>query len=81
MKIKILAFGIVKDIFGSPSITMEIEKNEIKVVALKKILESKYKDLKALASYLVAINNNYASLNDTIKEKDEVAVIPPVSGG
>jgi molybdopterin converting factor small subunit len=30
---------------------------------------------------MVAVNNEYASANDLIKEGDEVAIIPPVSGG
>lgn len=30
---------------------------------------------------LVAINESYASLDDLVSERDEVAIIPPVAGG
>ncbi|MBV8391417.1 MAG: MoaD/ThiS family protein, partial [Mucilaginibacter sp.] len=34
-----------------------------------------------LRSYLLAVNNEYALPGDGIHERDEIAVIPPVSGG
>jgi molybdopterin synthase sulfur carrier subunit len=34
-----------------------------------------------LASYMIAVNSEYASEDDRINENDEIAVIPPVSGG
>lgn len=80
MKIKVLAFGISKDIFGGPSINLELS-NDATVYNLKYLLEQKYPDLKQLASYMVAVNNEYALPGDTIHERDEVAIIPPVSGG
>ena len=30
---------------------------------------------------LVAVNESYASLDDLVQERDEVAIIPPVAGG
>ena len=78
--IKILAFGIVKEIFHADSLTIELEESS-KVADLKNVLEHKFPLLKQLASYMVAINNNYALDTDTINEKDEIAIIPPVSGG
>ena len=36
---------------------------------------------RCLASYMVAVNNEYALPGDTIHERDEIAIIPPVSGG
>ena len=44
-------------------------------------LEEKYPRLKELASYMVAVNDEYASTNIAINENDEIAIIPPVSGG
>ena len=79
MKIRILAFGIVKDIFGSSSITVELQ--DASVTALKTLLEDIYPRLKQLASYMVAVNNEYADAGMTIMDNDEIAVIPPVSGG
>ena len=79
MKIRILAFGIVKEIFGASSIVIELQDENVE--ALKNLLEEKYPRLKQLASYMVAINNEYAQAGYAINEKDEIAIIPPVSGG
>lgn len=75
---KILAFGIAKDIFGATSIDVDAVTD---TAQLKKLLEEKYPRLKELASYAVAVNDEYAQDNTVIKEGDEIAIIPPVSGG
>jgi molybdopterin converting factor subunit 1 len=80
MKIKILAFGISKDIFGGSSVNLELC-NDATVYNLKYLLEREYPRLKQLASYMVAVNNEYALPGDTLHERDEIAIIPPVSGG
>jgi molybdopterin synthase sulfur carrier subunit len=80
MKIKILAFGIAKDIFGSTSVNLELA-NDSTVYNLKYMLEQQYPRLKQLASYMVAVNNEYALPGDNLHERDEIAIIPPVSGG
>jgi molybdopterin converting factor subunit 1 len=79
MTVTVLAFGIVKEIFdGSKA---EIEINDSTVTALKNALEEKYPRLKQLASYMIAVNDEYADLTQNIESKDEIAIIPPVSGG
>jgi len=80
MNINILAFGIVKDIFQKPVI--EVNLNGAPTVAnLKAELEKNYPRLSELSSYMVAINNEYATADLVIETKDEIAIIPPVSGG
>jgi molybdopterin converting factor subunit 1 len=79
MIIDILAFGIAKEIFGGSSITIELSGSSIGY--LKEMLEDKYPRLKQLASYMIAVNNEYANNDQEIKQGDEIAVIPPVSGG
>ena len=80
MDINILAFGIAKDIFGATSISIQLNEGG-DTSALKGKLEATYPRLKQLASYMVAVNNEYAEDNGLINESDEVAIIPPVSGG
>ncbi|HEY9535805.1 MAG TPA: MoaD/ThiS family protein [Mucilaginibacter sp.] len=80
MKVNILAFGIAKDIFEGPSIDVELT-NDATISNLKYLLEQQYPKLKKLATYMVAVNNEYALNGDTIHERDEIAIIPPVSGG
>ncbi|MBD1387434.1 MoaD/ThiS family protein [Mucilaginibacter rigui] len=80
MEINILAFGIAKDIFGVSSISVEVSEQG-NIATLKALLEERYPKLKQLASYMVAVNNEYAEDKLIITERDEVAIIPPVSGG
>lgn len=79
MTATILAFGIAKDIFGGPSIRVELP--GAAVSELKKVLEQQYPRLKQMASYMVAVNNEYAADDLLLTEQDEIAIIPPVSGG
>ena len=80
MNIKILAFGIAKDIFGQPHISIETPENGT-VASLRQILEEQYPELRRLASYMIAVNNEYGANETPVGEKDEIALIPPVSGG
>jgi molybdopterin converting factor subunit 1 len=77
---KVLAFGIVKDIFGNSGIDVDPGR-EITIDQLKDLLEEKYPALNQLGSFMIAVNDEYAEGNEMIKPGDEVAIIPPVSGG
>ena len=77
---KVLAFGIVKDIFSNSIVDVDL-KDHVTINQLKTLLEEKYPRLNQLGSYMIAVNNEYASGNDAVHESDEVAIIPPVSGG
>lgn len=80
MKISVLAFGIAKDIFGASSIAIDLP-DDATAANLKATLEEQYPRLKQIASYLLAVNNEYAAGDLGLNERDEIAVIPPVSGG
>lgn len=80
MKLKILAFGITKDILGGAEKEIELT-DEITVKDLKTKLESEFSELKRLRSYFIAVDDEYAEDNQVIISANEVAIIPPVSGG
>lgn len=80
MKTTILAFGIVKEIFNASQKEFELTDN-ISVAAFKKKLEADYPDIKKLKSYMIAINDEYAENESILHPDDEIAIIPPVSGG
>ncbi|MGZ3764587.1 MAG: MoaD/ThiS family protein [Mucilaginibacter sp.] len=80
MKVNILAFGIAKDIFAGSKIAVVLNEKET-TGNLKQSLEARYPRLKHLSSYMVAVNNEYAADDLIITERDEIAIIPPVSGG
>ncbi len=81
MHFKLLAFGIAKDIFGTSLLEISTEKTNATVLELQQLLETRYPRLQQLSSYMIAVNNTYASPNDVLDERDEIAIIPPVSGG
>ena len=80
MKIKILAFGITKDILGASEKELEVQ-DDLNVGQLKEKLESDFPQLVKLKSYFIAVNEEYAENDQMITNTDEIAIIPPVSGG
>lgn len=79
MIIKIKTFGIARDILGGREVELVLNGNS--VADLRAQLNSSYPELKRLNSLFIAINLEYAADNHLLTEKDEIALIPPVSGG
>ena len=82
----ILLFGITRDIVGERSIKLPLAQDETATVPkfvweLRQVLHVFYPELSKLSSLAIAVNNSYASDNDEIDSNDEIALIPPVSGG
>ena len=76
---KVLLFGIVKDIVAAPVINVA---EEIATVGdLKQWLVRQYPAIQNLRSLMIAVNSTYAGNEQVLLPGDEVAVIPPVSGG
>ncbi len=80
MHVNVLAFGIAKDIFGGSSVAVELTESAT-VATLKTTLEAQFPRLKQLSSFMIAVNNEYADAENVLQPRDEVAIIPPVSGG
>lgn len=80
MEIKLLAFGIVKDIFKVNLMKIRLPEGST-VDILRKNLEHQFPAIKRLSTYMIAVNNEYAGDKVVLNESDEIAIIPPVSGG
>lgn len=80
MKCTIKAFGISKDIVGGKIVEVELSSGQT-VVELRNVLMTKYPAFAALKSVFIAVNHEYAEGSLVLKEGDEIALIPPVSGG
>lgn len=80
MKLKILAFGIAKDIFGTPEKLVQVN-DGLNVGQLKNVLEQEFPELKKLKSYFIAVDEEYADDDQILNSIHEIAIIPPVSGG
>ena len=80
MKLTLLSFGIAKDITGKRFSEIELPEN-CTVAELRSLLAEQYPVLNELSALRFAINSEYAQESDLLQEGDEVALIPPVSGG
>jgi molybdopterin synthase sulfur carrier subunit len=80
MKVNVLAFGIARDIMGGSMVGVEVP-NACSIGVLKELLTNSYPALTRLSSFAIAVNGEYAMPDRAIKSGDEVAIIPPVSGG
>ena len=79
MQIKVLLFGITRDLIGKGQLIMHADKKST-IALLKHQLETDYPELGNYA-YTVAVNEVYADENQVLTPNDTVALIPPVSGG
>ncbi|MFD1037766.1 molybdopterin converting factor subunit 1 [Virgibacillus byunsanensis] len=76
--ITVLLFAHLQEEAGKDRIEMEID--DISIADLKNNLQEKY-NLTQMDQIMSAINEEYAMNDDTVKQGDIVAFIPPVSGG
>jgi molybdopterin converting factor subunit 1 len=80
MEIRILVFGAAREMLGSGSVTVQAVAGTT-AGKLMEQLRATYPALQKLSSFALAVNQYYATADTVIKAGDEVAIIPPVSGG
>jgi len=79
--LSIKLFASLKQAMNSNEIKIDID-NEITISEMKKIVFETYPNLKKLnIPFFVAVNYKLVKDSSIIKPKDEVALIPPISGG
>lgn len=80
MKLKLLAFGFAADILGQRKLEIDLPESAT-TADLRIQLDGMYPGLKKIGTYVFAVNQTYAQGIQSLNELDEVAIIPPVSGG
>ena len=80
MKLKLITFGIAKDILGAKELELSAE-NVSSTGDLKNELANRYPDFQKLVQFSLAVNEEYQDDDFQLSEGDEVVIIPPVSGG
>lgn len=80
MEINLKLFGITREIVGKSEEKISLGQ-QITVSTFLQNMKSEYPALADLSSILVAVNNEYAEAEMVLADRDEVALIPPVSGG
>ncbi len=80
MTIRILAFGIAKDILGARKSTIDLPGGSTMADLRKKILVN-HPSFSKLNSLRFALKQDYVGDEQILQSEDEVVIIPPVSGG
>jgi MoaE-MoaD fusion protein len=81
MRVRLLFFGMLKDLAGKPGAVMELPDGGT-VADLLAACEAGLPEIHGMiASLAVAVNQRYSSAETVLKNEDEVALLPPVSGG
>jgi molybdopterin converting factor subunit 1 len=88
MRVRVLHFGVLQELFGTADEAVELPAGAT-VGELLGVLRARTsnqamgdKDQERLwRSIAVAVNQEYGSPGSTLREGDEVALLPPVSGG
>ena len=81
MRVRVLFFGVLKDIVGRAEESVEIGAGST-LASLFELYSERYETLRdKRSSILFAKNREFATPDATLAENDEVAFLPPVSGG
>lgn len=78
--ISVLLFGITRDLTGQSAVSIPLTEGG-RVGDLLGQLHERYPALTGIRSLLIAVNGEYAETDQLLTDKDEIAIIPPVSGG
>ena len=81
MRVRVLFFGMLKDLAGKSADVLDLHEG----ATVRDVLahyEAQIPHLKrAMGSVALAVNQEYASPDAKLRQNDEVALLPPVSGG
>ncbi len=78
--VSVLLFGITRDLTGQSTVSLPLSEGA-SVSDLLGQLHQNYPALAGIRSLLIAVNGEYAEPEQILTHHDEIALIPPVSGG
>jgi molybdopterin converting factor small subunit len=81
MKIDVLFFGVMKDVMGQSGETVDLTEGSRVRDVLSHYARGSPHFKAMLPSLAVSVNREYAELDCALHDGDEVALLPPVSGG
>lgn len=81
MRVRVLVFGVLKEVFPEASSAVELPKGARVRDLLDQFRESFHGRDELWNSLAVAVNREYVPVEHRLNENDEVALLPPVSGG
>lgn len=85
MKVKVLYFARLREKFGVESEVIDLPGDLAQAAAIIDLLRKRgepwARELALDAGYRMAVNQTLAGLVTPVKDGDEVAIFPPVTGG
>jgi molybdopterin converting factor subunit 1 len=81
MLVKVKLFSVARDLAGFSEREIDVEHNSTTQDVLKFLEQHNLQFREWKSSLRFAVNYEYVQGNHPLREGDEVAVIPPVSGG
>jgi molybdopterin converting factor subunit 1 len=81
MQVRVLFFGMLKDLAGRSADTMELPEGSTLADLLARYQAAVPRLKEFLPAVAMAINQEYASPAAALHDSDEIALLPPVSGG
>jgi molybdopterin synthase catalytic subunit len=81
MRVTVLFFGVLKEMLGGESQLLDLPHGATVNAVLRHYSERLPKQPKLWPSLAVAVNQSYALGSCVLRDGDEVALLPPVSGG
>jgi molybdopterin converting factor subunit 1 len=81
MRVRVLLFGALKDLLARESEALDLPETSTVEQMLSRIMESCPQAQKFAGSLAIAVNREYAAPAQVLRDGDEVALLPPVSGG
>ncbi len=82
MELTVSFFGVLKEDVGAKQHTLTIDHDALTLHELVVLLKKQFPVLEAkLATIAYAVNDNFAQLDCVLTDGDQIALLPPVSGG
>lgn len=81
MRVRVLLFGVLKDVFQCSEDSIELAQSATISDLLTHYRELAPEKNGLFPTLAIAVNQQYASRNHALQDGDEVALLPPVSGG
>src|SRR5512141_2478469 len=81
MQVRVLFFASLRDVMGKAADSVSLPEG----AALSYLLETFTRDKPAITAFIpslaISVNQEYATRDTKLNDRDEVAFLPPVSGG
>jgi molybdopterin synthase catalytic subunit/molybdopterin converting factor small subunit len=80
MKVNVLFFGLLKDVFGRSGETIELPDGaQVREILLHYERTPRFQPMAEIVA--ISVNQEYSDADRTLRDGDEVGLLPPVSGG